>query len=66
MPQLVVDDLQVLDGVHAVLHMHHVRVLKRAAHVEDAVHRLDVGQERVAQPLALGCAPARKKLGREQ
>jgi len=57
----LVDDLQVLHGVHAVLHVHDVRVLKRAADVEDAVHRRDVGQERVAEALAGRRAPARRR-----
>mmetsp|Transcript_14099 Transcript_14099/g.34768 ORF Transcript_14099/g.34768 Transcript_14099/m.34768 type:complete len:256 (-) Transcript_14099:16-783(-) len=55
-PQLGVDDLQVGHRVHAVLHVDHVRVLERSAHVEDAVHGGDVRQERVAQALALGRA----------
>ena len=47
----LVDDLQILYRVHAVLHMHNIGVLKGAAHMKDAVHRRDVRQECIAQPL---------------
>ena len=52
------NDLQVLHGVNAVLDVRDVGVVKRAAHVEHAVDGGDVGQEGVAQALAVGCAPA--------
>mmetsp|Transcript_70889 Transcript_70889/g.224431 ORF Transcript_70889/g.224431 Transcript_70889/m.224431 type:complete len:462 (+) Transcript_70889:311-1696(+) len=54
--QLVGDDVEVVHGVDAVLHVHHVDVLEGTAHVEDPVHALDVGEESVAQPLAVGRA----------
>ena len=38
--ELVVNDLEVLHRVDAVFDMDNVRVLKRAAHVEDAIHSL--------------------------
>ena len=34
--------------------MDHVRILKAAHHVHDGVHLADIGQELVAQALALG------------
>mmetsp|Transcript_106 Transcript_106/g.273 ORF Transcript_106/g.273 Transcript_106/m.273 type:complete len:437 (+) Transcript_106:1044-2354(+) len=51
--KLVVNNLQILHRVHAVLDVHHVRVLKRPHHMEDAIHRLNVAQERVPQPLTV-------------
>lgn len=64
-PQLAVYDVQVLHRVHAVLHVCHVWVVKRAAHVVNAIHCADVGQEGVAQALALGGAPGRGKADRQ-
>lgn len=36
------DDLQIGDWVHPVLHVHHIRILKGSAHMEDAVHCCNV------------------------
>jgi len=48
-----VNDVQVSHGVHPVLHMCDVNVLKRTAHVVDAVDSGDVGQEGIAEALTL-------------
>ena len=54
--QLGLDRFRVTDRVDAALHMGHVPVLEAAQHVDDRVHLADIGQELVAQALALGCA----------
>ena len=54
--QLGLDDLAVAQRVHAALHMRDVAILEAAQHMDDGVHLADVGQELVAQPLALGGA----------
>ena len=54
--QLHVDGLNVPLGVDAALHMDDVVVFKAAHHVDDGVHLPDVGEELVAQALALGSA----------
>ena len=51
--QLGVDDFDVADGIHATRHVHHVGVLETAHHVRDGVGLADMGQELVAQTLAL-------------
>ena len=55
---LPMDDLKVCNRIDAILHMRDLRVLKPSADVEDAVHGCDVGQEVVAQALALSSSPA--------
>ena len=57
--QLVADGDDVSHGVDSVLRMDHVVVLEGAHHVDDAVHRLDVREEGVAQALALRGAEMR-------
>mmetsp|Transcript_45 Transcript_45/g.117 ORF Transcript_45/g.117 Transcript_45/m.117 type:complete len:305 (+) Transcript_45:136-1050(+) len=56
-PQLRSDDLHIPHGVHCVLHMRNVRIVKHPHHVEHAVSRRDVAQELVAEPLPLGRPP---------
>jgi hypothetical protein len=51
-----VDDLDVADRVDAAGHVHHVVVFEAAHHMGDGVGLADVGQELVAEPLALGRA----------
>lgn len=52
------DDLQIGDWVHPVLHVHHICILKGSAHMEDAVHCCNVRQKAVSQPLTISCSPA--------
>ena len=54
--QLHVDDVDVPPGVRAALHVNDVLVVKAADHVDDGVGLPDVGQELVAQALALAGA----------
>lgn len=56
--QLAVDDLQVANGVHSVLNVCDVRVLKGTAHMVDAVNSGYMGQESIAQALTLSSTPA--------
>ena len=51
--QLGFDDLDVGDGIHAALGVHDVGIAMRAHDVDDRVGLADVGQEAVAQALAL-------------
>ena len=51
--ELGVDDRNVRGRVDAARDVHDVRVLEAAHHVRDRVHLADVGQELVAEPLAL-------------
>mmetsp|Transcript_35449 Transcript_35449/g.59741 ORF Transcript_35449/g.59741 Transcript_35449/m.59741 type:complete len:239 (-) Transcript_35449:146-862(-) len=48
--QLRGDDLNVLNGVHAVLHMDDFGIFKRTHDVDDAIHGLNVRQEVVPKP----------------
>mmetsp|Transcript_12316 Transcript_12316/g.34265 ORF Transcript_12316/g.34265 Transcript_12316/m.34265 type:complete len:255 (-) Transcript_12316:90-854(-) len=50
------NDLNVLHGVDAVLHVSHLRVVERPQHVEDPVHGGDVRKERVTEPSPLRCS----------
>ena len=54
--ELMLNGLEVAHGVDAVVHVDHLLAVKRAHHVEDSIHRLDVGQESVAETGALGGA----------
>ena len=54
--QLEVDGLNVPQRVHTAVHMHHIAVLKAAHHMNDGVYLTNIGQELVAQALALGRA----------
>ena len=54
--QFGVDDLGIAHRVDAALHMRHVRILEAAHDVRDGIGLADIGQELVAQPLALGGA----------
>ena len=54
--QLGLDRLRVGDGVDLALDMRDVAVLETAQDVDDRVHLADVGEELVAEPLALGRA----------
>ena len=54
--QLQVDDLDVAFGADAALDVDNLAVLKAAHHMDDGVHLADVGEEFVAQALALGSA----------
>ena len=51
-----VDDLDVIGGRHLARHVHDVAVPKAAHHVGDGMGLANVGQELVAEPLALGGA----------
>src|SRR5437667_3371041 len=51
--ELARDDVMVAHRVHGPHHVHHVRVLEAADHVDDGVHLADMGEELVAQALAL-------------
>ena len=55
-PKLQVDDLGIAARVHRARNVNHVIVLEAAHHVHDGVHLADVGQELVAQALALAGA----------
>jgi hypothetical protein len=54
--QLGLDRLGVRDGIDAALHMGHVTVLETAQDVGDGVDLADIGEELVAETLALGRA----------
>ena len=54
--QLQVDDVDVTQRIGAALHMGDIAVLEAADHMDDGVGGTDVGQELVAQTLALGSA----------
>jgi hypothetical protein len=54
--ELGVDRLDVADRVDVAVDVHDVRVLEAADHVEDRVDLADVGEELVAEPLALARA----------
>ena len=54
--QLGVDRLDVGDGIHLAGDMHDVVVLEAAHHVRDRIGLADVGEELVAEALALGRA----------
>ena len=54
--QLQVDDLDVALGADAALDVDDLAVLKAAHHMDDGVHLTDIGEEFVAQALALGSA----------
>ena len=54
--ELQVDGLDVPLGVDAALHVDDVVVFEAADHVDDGVHLPDIGEEFVAQALALGGA----------
>jgi hypothetical protein len=49
--QLRLDGGDVANGVHLAIHMRHVIVHKAADHLENRIHRANVGEELVAQPL---------------
>mmetsp|Transcript_2061 Transcript_2061/g.6674 ORF Transcript_2061/g.6674 Transcript_2061/m.6674 type:complete len:378 (+) Transcript_2061:67-1200(+) len=55
--ELRLDRLQIPDRVHGVVHVDDLLGVERADDVEDAVHGLDVAQERVPQARALRGAP---------
>ena len=50
--QLGVDDLLVAHGVDTAVHVHHVRVVETAQHVQDGVRLADIGQELIPQAFA--------------
>ena len=52
------DDLEICNRIYSILHMHHIRILKGSADVEDAIHSRYVGQEGIPQALSFRCAPA--------
>lgn len=52
------DDFQICNRVHTVFDVHDICVVECTAHMHDAVHFLDVGQEGISQALASGCPPA--------
>ena len=52
------DDLKVCNRIYSILHMHHIRILKGSADMEDAIHSRYVGQEGIPQALSFCCAPA--------
>ena len=54
--QLQIDDVDVPQGIGAALDVGDVAVVKAAYHMDDGVGGADVGQELVAQTLALGRA----------
>ena len=54
--QLGLDGVDVARGIDAAVHMDDVFVLKAAHHVDDGVHLADVGEELVAQTLAVAGA----------
>ena len=54
--QLGLDRLGVADWVDAAFHVGHVPILEAAQHVDDGVHFADVGEELVAEALALARA----------
>ena len=54
--QLQVDDVDVTQRIGAALHMGDIAVLEAADNMDDGVGGADVGQELVAQTLALACA----------
>jgi hypothetical protein len=54
--QLGLDRLGVRDGIDATLHMGHVTVLETAQDVGDGIDLADIGEELVAETLALGRA----------
>jgi hypothetical protein len=49
-----------LPHTYPVFHVGYVSIFKCSTHVEYTVHRHDVAQERIAQPLALCCTPAQQ------
>ena len=51
--ELGLDRLDVAQRVDAAVHVHDVRVLEAAHHLEDRVRLADVGEELVAEALAL-------------
>ena len=53
--QLEIDDVNVAQGVGAALNVGDVRVVKAAHNMDDRIGCADVGEELVAQALALGC-----------
>ena len=55
--ELEVDDLNVARGVRAALDVDDVLIIEAAHNVDDGVRVADVGQELVAQALALGRRP---------
>ena len=54
--QLQIDDVDVPQGIGGAFHVGHVGVVKAAHHVDDGVGGPDVGEELIAQSLALGGA----------
>ncbi|MNL33649.1 hypothetical protein D3C87_1555740 [compost metagenome] len=54
--QFGVDDFDVRQRIHLARHVDHVRILEAAHDVRDGVGFADIGQELVAQALALGRA----------
>ena len=54
--QLGLDGVDVARGIDAAVHVDDVFVLKAAHHVDDGVHFADVGEELVAQALAVAGA----------
>ena len=51
--QFGVDRLYVRRGVHRTVDVHHIGIIEHADHLADGVGLADVGQELVAEPLAL-------------
>ena len=54
--QLQVDDVDIPQRIRGPFHMGHVGVLKAPHHMDDGIGGADIGQEFVAQALALGGA----------
>ena len=54
--QLQIDGFHITDGIDRAVHVGDVFVLKAAHNVHNGVHLADVGQELIAQSLALGRA----------
>ena len=54
--QLSVDDFLVADRIDAAIDMHDAVVVEAPQHMYDGVALADVGEELVAQALALACA----------
>ena len=54
--QLGLDGVDIAGGIDAAIHMDDVFILKAAHHMDDGVHLADVGEELVAQALAVARA----------